>query len=98
MVSFLGIKYLELGNTCSWGVEMALNVATITVLGTKLTAAYQSVKQLMAELSCIEADRQTPAMERLSQIKKIREELNKVGDEIDSIKKEIMLLNAYQVN
>lgn len=77
---------------------MAPSATTITVLGTKLSVAYQSVKELMAELKRIEADTKTPAIERLSQIKKIREELNKVGDEIDSIKREITLLNAYRVN
>jgi len=77
---------------------MASSVATVTVLGTKLSVAYQSIKELMAELKRIEMDTKTPAIERLSQIKKIREELNKVGDEIDSIKREITLLNAYRVN
>jgi peptidoglycan hydrolase CwlO-like protein len=46
----------------------------------------------------VENDTETPLEDKVSQIKKIKDEITKVGTEIDSIKKEITLLNAYNVN
>ena len=37
-------------------------------------------------------------IQHIDQIKKIQEEITKVGTEIDSIKKEIMLLTDYSIN
>lgn len=39
-----------------------------------------------------------PSNEKLTEIKKIKEEITKVGTEIDSIKQEITLLSAYNIN
>lgn len=77
---------------------MVQNTATIIVLGTKLSAAYQTIKELMRQLQQVEANIQIPANQRLEEIKKIKAELDKVGEEIDSIKREITLLNAYRIN
>jgi len=77
---------------------MASDIASMTFLTVKLSMAIANVKLLMQKINEIETDTQTPAIEKLSQIKKIREELSKVGTEIDIIKKEITLLNAYRVN
>ncbi len=77
---------------------MVQNTATIVVLGTKLSVAYQTIKELMRQLQQIEANTQIPANQRLEEIKKIKAELDKVGKEIDSIKREITLLNAYRIN
>jgi len=67
-------------------------------LNIRLTVAYQTVKDLTVELDGIEADTKTPAIERLSQIKKIRAKLDKVGAEIDNIKKSIKLLVEHSIN
>lgn len=71
---------------------------SLTILSAKLSAAYQSVKGLMIKLNHLESDMQTPVIEKLSQIKKIREELGKIGEEIDILKGNIKLLKNYQVN
>lgn len=67
-------------------------------LNAKLVVCSHTVKSLMVQISEIEADAQLPANEKLSKIKIIREELSKVGTEIDTCKKEITLLNTYNVN
>lgn len=77
---------------------MVQNTATIVVLGTKLSVAYQTIKELMRQLQQIEVNTQIPANQRLEEIKKIKAELDKVGEEIDSIKREIKLLDQYRVN
>jgi hypothetical protein len=57
------------------------------------------VRELLAIIRTLEADPEVPSnAERFSQIKKIREEMTKVGTEIDSIKKELILLKPYDVN
>ena len=73
-------------------------MATVVMLGTRLSIAYQTVKDLMRKLQEVEASTQIPANQRLEEIKKIKEELDKVGEEIDTIKREITLLKAYRVN
>jgi len=67
-------------------------------LSTKMLVCSHTVRNLLERIQAIEVDTETPAEEKLSQIKKIREEITKVGTEIDSIKKEITLLNTYNVN
>ena len=67
-------------------------------LNAKLVVCSHTVKSLMVQISEIEADTQVPANEKLSKIKIIREELSKVGMEIDTVKKEIKLLNEYSIN
>lgn len=57
-----------------------------------------SLKDFLCQIQKIEQDTQTPVKERLSQIKKIKIELDKVSTEIDNIKKEIKLLNTYNLN
>jgi hypothetical protein len=77
---------------------MVSDVAGMTILGARLSIAIGTVKMLMQKIREIEADAQTPAIQKLFEIKKIKEELSKVGEEIDSIKREITLLNEYRVN
>jgi len=64
----------------------------------RLTVATHTVRDLLQEINKIEADVQTDVNEKLSQIKKIREQITKVGTEIDSISKEITLINAHSLN
>jgi uncharacterized protein Yka (UPF0111/DUF47 family) len=63
-----------------------------------LVKAINTVKELLRQIKELEANTQMLAIEKLSEIKKIREELNKVGTEIDNIKREIKLLDSYRLN
>ncbi len=67
-------------------------------LSANMLACSYTVKNLLAKIYALEADTQVPVEEKLSEIKKIKEEITKVGTEIDKIKKEITLLNNYNVN
>ena len=67
-------------------------------LETRLVVAKETIRSLLYAVSKIEHNAQLTDNEKLSEIKKIKEEMTKVGTEIDSIKKEITLLNNYHVN
>jgi hypothetical protein len=67
-------------------------------LNARLLIANHTLKVLLSQISQIEADQKMSSNEKLSQIKKIREEITKVGTEIDSIKREFTLLNSYSIN
>lgn len=67
-------------------------------LNTKLSIAMLIVKSLLRHLNDVEANPQMPDIEKLSEIKKIREELDKVGMEIDIIKNDIILLKTRHIN
>ena len=64
----------------------------------KMKACMHTLKSLLRQIKTIEADTQSPINDRILQIKKIQEELGKVGTEIDSVKKEIKLLRIYTLN
>ena len=68
------------------------------MLTTKLMVYRQSIQDLLQQIADIESDTQTSVEVRLAQIQKIREELNKIGAEIDNIKQAITLLETYEVN
>jgi hypothetical protein len=63
-----------------------------------LLEALDTVKGLLSQIKEIEANTQMPAIEKLSEIKKIRAELNKVSTEIDTIKNSIKLLSIHLLN
>lgn len=67
-------------------------------LGARVVVAKHTLRNLLDQIKEIEADGQTDDNVKLFQIKKIKEEITKVGMEIDSIKREITLLNTYNVN
>lgn len=69
-----------------------------TMATVKLLIAADTIKQLLVQIQKIEDDVKTPDIEKLSQIKKIREEITKVGTEIDMLEKELILLNTHCVN
>jgi uncharacterized protein Yka (UPF0111/DUF47 family) len=77
---------------------MTTDVARRTSLMAKLLIASHEVKSLIYQIKEIEADTRSALNEKLSKIKKIREEISKVGTEIDNLKREITLLNTYNVN
>jgi len=67
-------------------------------LSTKMLVCSHTVKNLLARIHAIEVDEETTSEEKMLQIKNIQQEISKVGMEIDSIKKEITLLQTYSVN
>ncbi len=67
-------------------------------LETRLVVAKETVRSLLFRIQEIEQSVQLGENEKLSEIKKIKEEMIKVGTEIDNIKKEITLVNTYHVN
>lgn len=67
-------------------------------LSARLLVYTHTVKDLLSQIKQIENDNVTDPNEKLSKIKMIREEINKVGIEIDNLKKEITMLRAYNVN
>lgn len=67
-------------------------------LAAKMLVCSYIVRGLLDKIRTLEADTQVPPEEKFSEIKKIKEEMTKVGTEIDSIKKEITLLKSYSVN
>lgn len=67
-------------------------------LNARIVVARHLLQNLLEQIKKIEADAQADVNANLFQIKKIKEEMTKVGMEIDSIKREITLLNTYNVN
>jgi type I restriction-modification system DNA methylase subunit len=67
-------------------------------LSTSMMVCNYTVRNLLSKIAALEASAQVPVEEKLSEIKKIKDEITKVGTEIDSIKKEITLLNSYNLN
>jgi len=67
-------------------------------LAIQLKFCVKILKDLFAQIKCIENDTQASNNDKLLKIKKIREELSKVGTEIDSIKKEIKIIHTYSLN
>lgn len=74
----------------SHGSRMALKIRLVT--------AKETARSLLFRIQEIEKKDNAGLIEKLSEIKMIKEEISKVGMEIDSIKKEITLLNNYHVN
>jgi hypothetical protein len=75
-----------------------MNESRRAQLSANMLACSYIVKKLLMRIAEVENDTETPLEDKVSQIKKIKDEITKVGTEIDSIKKEITLLNAYNVN
>jgi hypothetical protein len=75
-----------------------MNESRRAQLSANMLACSYIVKKLLMRIAEIEGDTETSLEDKVFQIKKIKDEITKVGTEIDSIKKEITLLNAYNVN
>jgi hypothetical protein len=67
-------------------------------LSAKMLVCTHTVKNLLDRIHAIEEDTEASTESKLLQIKKIRDEITKVGMEIDTIKTEITLLKLYSVN
>lgn len=70
----------------------------VTSLQTRLMEASITIHSLLNKIEEIEKDQITSVADKRVKIKKIKEEITKVGMEIDNIKREYRLLNAYRVN
>ncbi len=70
----------------------------VSTLYIRLLWASNKVQDLLKRIDDIEKDQKTSTPEKREQIKKIKEEITKVGTEIDNVKREFKLLNAYRVN
>jgi hypothetical protein len=73
-------------------------LARKATLQAKLLICKEAVQDLLRQIDVIEADTQASNEIKLTQTKKIREEMNKIGEEVDMIRKSIMLLDTYSVN
>lgn len=75
-----------------------MNESRRALLSANMLACRYTVKKLLISIVELEKDAEAPLETKIAEIKKIKDEITKVGTEIDSIKKEITLLNAYNVN
>lgn len=76
-------------------MDQGLRKVQLTI---KMRVCMHTLKSLLRQIKAVEADTQSPINDRVLQIKKIQEELSKVGTEIDSIKKEFKLIQTYSLN
>lgn len=65
---------------------------------TKMISCSELLKLFTKQLQNIENDLQLEVNEKQNQIKIIKDEISKVGAEIDIIKKEVKLINSYTIN
>ncbi len=63
-----------------------------------MRSRYKKRKPFLKQIDILEVNLEISPSEKLTEIKKIRDQLDKVGMEIDMIIKEINLLNTYRVN
>ncbi len=65
----------------------------------RMLEAFRSAQSLLGQINQIEADTRTSNIEKLAQIRKIRQELNKISADVDEIQRQFTLdLNKHQVN
>lgn len=64
----------------------------------KLSSYRHQLKKCLQKINIIETRNDISINEKMGEIKIIREELNKVGTEIDNVKREIMLLDRHNIN
>lgn len=75
-----------------------MNKFKMATLEAELTRCTSTIKLLLCKIYEIENDEQSPITVRKEKLKIIREEINKVGMEIDKVRKEINLHGNYNVN
>lgn len=64
----------------------------------RMTLFKYALKDCIKEISILENNINIDANLKLSKIKTIREEINKIANQIDKVKQEIILVNSYDVN
>jgi len=67
-------------------------------LSVRMTVCNHIARDLLSKICDIENDTKTSTDEKIEQMKKIRDEIMKVSDEIDNIKKEIKLISDCSIN
>jgi len=67
-------------------------------ISAKMVVYNYTLKDLLRQIQEIEDDKFGDLNEKLSKIKKIKEEITKVGTEIDNAKKELTLVSSYKMN
>lgn len=67
-------------------------------LAAKWLACNHTARNLLERITALENNTELSLEEKFVQIKIIREEISKVGIEVDSIKREINLLTSYSIN
>lgn len=72
--------------------------AEAVLLNNKLTECLDKVKQLLLDMDVLEKNPTLNNDQKLEELQKIRDELNKVTLEIDSVKKVIKLLSTRHLN
>lgn len=80
---------------------MSFGEQTVNVrmnLHARMIIARETLRSLRLQIQQIETSTQTPTNEKVLEITKIQSEISKVGMEIDSIKKEITIMNSYRLN
>lgn len=74
------------------------NVSRRDQLAARMMVCSYTMKELIVKIGDLEKDTQLSNEEKFEEIKNIRLEISKVGTEIDSLKKEIKLLESYSIN
>lgn len=64
----------------------------------KLIICKLRLEHLLVQIKKIDGDKQLSVSDKISKIKIIKDEINKIGQEIDMIKKEINLTKSYNIN
>lgn len=72
--------------------------AEAVLLNNKLTECLDRVKQLLLDMDVLDKNLTLNNDQKLEELQKIRDELNKVTLEIDSVKKGIKLLSTRHLN
>jgi hypothetical protein len=67
-------------------------------LAAKMMTCSWTLRELLKRIADLENDKELSMDEKIVQIKIIKEEISKVGEDIVNIKKEIKLLSEYSVN
>ena len=67
-------------------------------LSAKMLVCSYTVSDLLNKIRMLEEDTKMPLPDKLVEIKKIRNEIEKVGTEIDGIKRSLRLLEMYNIN
>ena len=75
-----------------------MNDERLAQLSSNMLACRHTVKKLLRRIFDLELDTETSSEEKMPEIKKIKDEMMKVGVEIDKINQEIRLLRNYNVN
>lgn len=75
-----------------------MNDDRLAQLSSDMLACRYTVKKLLRRIFDLELDTETSSEDKMPEIKKIKDEMMKVGEDIAKINQEIRLLRDYNVN